>query len=263
MLIDRADTFGLAQLYQLRGRVGRSKERAYCYLITPPPAKLTDDARSRIEALERFSQLGAGFNVAALDMELRGAGDVLGADQSGTMAAVGFDLFLHMLHEAVAELRGEPIVHEVDTELTLDIEHYLPDNYIDDVGLRLSFYKRLARAADEPEVIEIATEMEDRFGPPPPAAAQLVRAMRLKPALRALRALGCQATSNRVALHLRDDTPLDPVKVMAVVRRAGSNWKLTRDMRLTRRFGPEETNVRADAVDRIEGVLRELRSMHG
>ncbi len=120
ILIDRADTFGLAQLYQLRGRVGRSRERAYCYLITPPPNTLTEDARARIEALERFSELGAGFQVASLDMELRGAGDVLGAEQSGNVTAVGFDLFLHMLEEAVAQLRGEPVVRAAETELTLE-----------------------------------------------------------------------------------------------------------------------------------------------
>src|SRR5688572_20846366 len=116
--------FGLAQLYQLRGRVGRSKERAYCYLITPPPSQMTDEARYRIEALERFTELGSGFHVASLDMELRGTGDLLGAEQSGNVALVGFDLFVHMLEEAVATLRGETVVHEVDPEMTLDVEHY-------------------------------------------------------------------------------------------------------------------------------------------
>jgi transcription-repair coupling factor (superfamily II helicase) len=258
MIIDRADTFGLAQLYQLRGRVGRSKERAYCYLITPPPNQLTDEARARIEALERFSHLGAGFQVASLDMELRGAGDVLGAEQSGTVAAVGFDLFLHMLQEAVAELRGEPVVHEVDTEMSLDVEQYLPDDYIEDVGLRLSFYKRLASAEDEQEVVDLASEMEDRFGPTPQPAAQLVRAMRLKPALRGLRVLGCEASPQRVTLHLKEDTPLDPAKVMKLVGARGAVWKLSPDMKLTRRFGPEEG---ADSLDHLEQVIAELRPL--
>ena len=258
MIIDRADSFGLAQLYQLRGRVGRSKERAYCYLLTPPPSQLTDDARARIEALERFSHLGAGFQVASLDMELRGAGDVLGGEQSGTIAAIGFELFLHMLNEAVAELRGEPIVHEVDTELTLDVEQYLPDDYIEDVGLRLSFYKRLASAEDEQEVIDLASEMEDRFGPAPRQALSLVRAMRLKPALRALRALGCEANPQRVTLHLKEDTPLDPAKVMGLVTRRGAPWKLTSDMKLTRRFGPDEGS---DSLEHVEQVLAELSGL--
>ncbi|MCC6877306.1 MAG: transcription-repair coupling factor [Sandaracinaceae bacterium] len=258
ILIDRADTFGLAQLYQLRGRVGRSKERAYCYLITPPPSTMTDEARARIEALERFSTLGAGFQVASLDMELRGAGDVLGAEQSGSVAAVGFDLFLHMLQEAVAELRGEPVEREVDTEMTLDVEHYLPDDYIEDVGLRLSFYKRLAGADDEQEVTDLAAEMEDRFGPAPQHALTLVRAMRLKPALRILRALGCEAGKNRVTLHLREDTPLDPAKVMQAVAKRGSPWKVTPDMKVSRKFDVAEGG---DALDHLEQTLAELRAM--
>ncbi|AKF07900.1 transcription-repair coupling factor [Sandaracinus amylolyticus] len=258
ILIDRADTFGLAQLYQLRGRVGRSRERAYCYLVTPPPNAMTDEARARIEALERFSELGSGFQVASLDMELRGAGDVLGAEQSGNLAAVGFDLFLHMLEDAVAQLRGEPIVHEVDTEITLDEPLYLPDDYVSDVGLRLSFYKRFANAESESEVSELASEMEDRFGPPPPAALTFVRAMGLRTVLRALRVLGCEANRERVTLHLREDTPLDPAKVMAKVGLPRSPWRLSPDMKLTKRFGVE---LAGDALDRVEQVLRDVEEM--
>jgi transcription-repair coupling factor (superfamily II helicase) len=258
ILIDRADSFGLAQLYQLRGRVGRSRERAYCYLITPPASALTDEARARIEALERFSELGAGFQVASLDMELRGAGDVLGAEQSGTVASVGFDLFLRMLEEAVAELRGQPLVRDVETELTLETPLYLPETYVDDVGLRLSFYKRFASAGDESDVAEIAAELEDRFGPPPPEAMTYVRAMRLRAPLRAYRALGCEATRERVTLHLREDTPLDPAKVMAKVAMKNSPWKLSPDMKLTRRFPAE---LAGDSLDRVEQLLRELAEL--
>ena len=123
MIVDRADMFGLAQLYQLRGRVGRSRERAYCYLLTPPPQKLTEEAKTRIEALERFTALGSGFHIASLDMEMRGAGDLLGAEQSGSVSAVGIDLFLQMLQEAVAELRGTTPPDDFDTELSFDIEN--------------------------------------------------------------------------------------------------------------------------------------------
>jgi transcription-repair coupling factor (superfamily II helicase) len=258
ILIDRADSFGLSQLYQLRGRVGRSRERAYCYLIAPPESQLSDEARTRIEALARFSQLGSGFQVASLDMELRGAGDLLGAEQSGNLASVGLDLFVQMLEEAVAELRGEPVVHDVDPELTLDLEHYLPDDYVSDVGLRLSLYKRFASAEDEDVVADIANEMEDRFGPPPTAALAFVRAMRLKPELRALRALGCEATASRVTLHLRNDCPLPPAELVALVARDRA-YQLTPDLRLTRRFIPNETG---DAVDRVGVVLAELRRLH-
>jgi len=257
ILIDRADHFGLSQLYQLRGRVGRSRERAYCYLIAPPDSQLSDEARARIEALTRFSQLGSGFQVASLDMELRGAGDLLGAEQSGNVAAVGLDMFVQMLEEAVAELRGEPIVHEVDPELTLDIEHYLPDDYVADVGLRLSLYKRFASAEDEQALDDIATEMEDRFGPPPAPALAFVRAMRLKPELRALRVLGCESTAGRVTLHLRSDCPLPGAALVKFVS-SQRVYQFTPDLRLTRRFSDGEA---ADAVERVRVVLSELRPL--
>jgi transcription-repair coupling factor (superfamily II helicase) len=257
ILIDRADHFGLSQLYQLRGRVGRSRERAYCYLIAPPESVLSDDARARIEALTRFSQLGSGFQVASLDMELRGAGDLLGAEQSGSVAAVGLDLFVQMLEEAVAELRGEPIVHEVDPELTLDIEHYLPDDYVSDVGLRLSLYKRFAQAPDEDALADISSEMEDRFGPPPEPALAFIRAMGLKPPLRALRVLGCEATASRVTLHLRNDCPLPAPALVSLVSR-DKRYQITPDLRLTRRFTTDE---QGDAIDRVRVVLGELRNL--
>ena len=245
IIIDRADLFGLAQLYQLRGRVGRSKERAFCYLIVPPPNAMSDDARHRIEALERYTELGSGFKIASLDLELRGAGDILGAEQSGNVASVGLDLFCQMLDEAVHELRGEPVIHEVDPELSFDVTAVLPEPYVGDVGVRLSLYKRLASAIDEAEVAQIAIEMEDRFGAPPSEAKMLVRLMTLKCELRKMRVLGCEATARSVTLHLRDDTPLDSQKIFALVKAQGSPlagkggpspWKLTPDIRLTRRF---------------------------
>ncbi|MBX3223407.1 MAG: transcription-repair coupling factor [Labilithrix sp.] len=249
IVIDRADLFGLAQLYQLRGRVGRSKERAYCYLIVPPPNAMTDEARARIEALERHTELGSGFKIASLDLELRGAGDLLGAEQSGNVASVGLDLFCQMLDEAVHELRGEPVVHDVDPELSFDVTALLPDDYVGDVGVRLSIYKRLASAIDEADVGQIAIEMEDRFGAPPPEAKCLVRLMTLKCELRRMRVLGCEANAKSVTLHLRDDTPLDAQKILALVKAKGSAWKITPDMRLTHRFdGSANGLVNAEAT---------------
>ena len=257
IIIDRADLFGLAQLYQLRGRVGRSKERAFCYLIVPPPSAMSDDARHRIEALERHTELGSGFKIASLDLELRGAGDILGAEQSGNVASVGLDLFCQMLDEAVHELRGEPVVHEVDPELSFDVTAVLPEEYVGDVGVRLSIYKRLASAVDEADVANIAVEMEDRFGAPPPEAKMLVRLMTLKCELRKMRVLGCEATARSVTLHLRDDTPLDAQKILALVKttskRDASPWKITPDMRLTRRFDGS-----ANGLVNCEAMLVEL-----
>ena len=260
ILIDHANALGLSQLYQLRGRVGRSNQRAFCYLITPPPGELTDESRMRMEALERFSDLGAGFHVATLDMELRGAGDLLGAEQSGNASLVGFDLFVDMLAEAVAELRGEPVVSDVDPELTIEVEHYLPDDYIEDVGLRLSFYRRFAMAEDEQGIDALAIEMEDRFGPPPEQAREFVRVMALRPELRALRALGCEANGGRVTLHLRQDTPLDPAKLMPLISKRGSGWKLTADRKLTRHYD-EQGHGPTEPVQRVHQLFQELRPL--
>ncbi len=261
MIIDRADIFGLAQLYQLRGRVGRSKERAYCYLLTPPPNQMSEEARSRIEALERFTELGSGFKVASLDMELRGAGDLLGAEQSGNISAVGIDVFMRMLEEAIAELRGDAYLPDVDTELSFQTELYIPEEYISDVGVRLSVYKRLDRALTPSDALDVAEELEDRFGPPPLEVQKLVRAMSQKPRLRALRVLGAEATKTRVTLHLQQDTPLDPAKVMALVAEHGSGYSLSPDMKLSRRmpggFGDDDIQALSDTLDQVEELRRE------
>lgn len=258
ILVDRADTLGLAQLYQLRGRVGRSDQRAFCYLITPAPNQMSEESRIRMEALERFSGLGAGFRVATLDMELRGAGNLLGSEQSGNASLVGFDMFVQMLDEAVSELKGEHVQQEVDPELSIEIEHYLPEDYIDDIGLRLSLYRRFATAADEQAVDDLAAEMEERFGTPPPPARDFVRVMALKPLLRDLRALGCEAGLDRVTLHLREDTPLDPAKLMPLVAIPGAKWSLSPDMKLTRRYRDEDSG---DAVNVVRSLLRELEPL--
>jgi transcription-repair coupling factor (superfamily II helicase) len=256
ILIDRADMFGLSQLYQLRGRVGRARERAYCYLIVPPPNAMTDEARARIEALERHTELGSGFQIASLDLELRGSGDLLGAEQSGTVASVGFELFCQMLDEAVHELRGEPVVHEVDPEMSFDADALLPEDYVADVGVRLSLYKRFASAVTGDDVQDLATEMEDRFGSPPVEARRFVHLMRLKTELRRLRALGCEASAKGVTLHLRDDTPLDHARVLKLVQPKGSPYKLSPDMRLTRKT--RETEAFTSGLEAADKLLAEL-----
>jgi transcription-repair coupling factor (superfamily II helicase) len=191
-------------------------------------------------------------------MELRGAGNLLGSEQSGNASLVGFDMFVQMLSEAVSELKGEHVQHDVDPELSIELEHYLPEDYIEDIGLRLSLYRRFATAADGQAVDDLAAELEERFGPPPQPARDFVRVMSLKPTLRDLRALGCEADRRRVTLHLREDTPLDPAKLMPLVATQGAGWSLSPDMKLTRRYPKEDPG---DAVDRVRSLLRELGSL--
>ena len=152
------------------------------------------------------------------------------------MSAVGFDLYCQMLEEAVAELRGQPVVQGVEPELTFDAPSFLPEEYIEDVGVRLSFYKRFAGASDPEEVSDLAAEMEDRFGPAPGEARVFVRVMALKTRLRKLRALGIEAHRDRVVVHLRDDAPLDAPRMLELCAPKRSPWKLSPDMRLSRRF---------------------------
>ena len=165
-------------------------------------------------------------------------------------------MFCRMLEEAMQEMRGEEVQHDVDTELSFDVEALLPEDYVTDVGVRLSLYKRLASAIDEAHVADIAAEMEDRFGPPPEVARRLVKLMALKTELRRLRALGCEANGRIVTLHLRDDTPLDPAKVTALIRSSRGAWKLTPDMRLTRRF--DDGTRAADGIANAEAMLGEI-----
>jgi len=256
IVIDGAERFGLSQLYQLRGRVGRSTERGYCYLVVP--SELDDDARVRIEALQRYTELGSGFQVASLDLDLRGGGDLLGAEQSGTIASVGLEMFCSMLDEAVSELRGEPVLQGLDPELSFDVEALLSDEYISDVGVRLSLYKRMASALSRDEVASLAEEIEDRFGRPPDSARRLVELMALKTELRRMRVLACEASAAGVTLHLRDDTPLDPAKLTSLIRTTRGQWRLTPDMRLTRRTMPGERL--SNGIEATERLLDEARS---
>ncbi len=261
IIIDGAHLFGLSQLYQLRGRVGRSKERAYCYLVVPPEAAMTDEARARIEALEKHTELGSGFKIAALDLEIRGAGDLLGGEQSGNVASVGLEMFASMLEDAVAELRGDVLLgsRATDPELSLDVEAYLPDDYVDEVGVRLSLYKRLAQAEDDDAVRDLAAEMEDRFGPPPREALRFVQLMHLKCALRELRALGCEATTERVTLHLASGAPIDAEAIGKAVAKKGSPWKLSPDMRLSLRLSPGEASDGLAAAEKALDRLAAFR----
>ncbi len=240
MFIDRADRFGLSQLYQLRGRIGRSKERAYCYLMVPSPEKLSDDARKRLETLQRYTELGAGFSIASQDLEIRGAGDLLGAKQSGSIAAIGFDAYTQMLEEAVAELQGSPIYSERDPELNVDIAGYIPDDYVPETAQRLALYKRLASATDEEEIREILEEIADCYGPIPGEVGVLGELMVVKSHARHLRVVSLELGPTRLALALSEHTPLSREKIVKLVAAKDSHYKVTPDMRLIRQFTGKE-----------------------
>jgi transcription-repair coupling factor (superfamily II helicase) len=219
MFVARADAFGLAQLYQLRGRIGRSKERAYCYLLVPEPEHLTEEARRRLETLQRFTELGAGFQIASQDLEIRGGGELLGAKQSGSIAAVGFDQYVRMLDAAVAELGGKPIHSEVDPELAIENPGFIPDDYVPDPGQRLELYKRLSAVDTDEELREAMDEIADRYGPLPGDVVLLGELMGVKALARRLGALALEISSTRIAVALPAGTPAVQAVIAAGFRK--------------------------------------------
>jgi transcription-repair coupling factor (superfamily II helicase) len=182
LIVERADLLGLAQLYQLRGRVGRSSQRAYAYLFHPPDQTLTEDAHRRLEAVGEATDLGSGFQLALKDLEIRGAGSILGEVQSGHIAAVGFDLYAELVAEAVSELEGKPPEEAVVQEVRIDlpVDAHLPPSYVADQELRLEAYRRLAATTTNAEVDDVAAEWEDRFGRLPEEAVALLELARLR-----------------------------------------------------------------------------------
>jgi transcription-repair coupling factor (superfamily II helicase) len=180
LIIDDSHRLGLAQLYQLKGRVGRSHVKAYAYVLFPRGQALTDQAYERLAAVAEHSALGSGIKVAMRDLEIRGAGSLLGAAQSGNVSAVGFDLYAQMLREAVSEVRGEPVPAHPEVRVDLPVAAFLPEEYVPDVDERVLLYRRIA-AATSPEAVEtIAAEVEDRFGPVPVPARELMAIARIK-----------------------------------------------------------------------------------
>jgi transcription-repair coupling factor (superfamily II helicase) len=180
MFIDEADRYGLADLHQLRGRVGRYKHRAYCYLLVDPDKPLTPAATRRLRAIEEFSDIGAGFAVAMRDLEIRGAGNILGTQQSGHIAAVGYELYCELLEQAVRKAKRLPPKVSVDVHVQLPGEAHLPRNYVPDMRLKIDLYRRLARVESQSELDELAVELVDRFGPRPPEVERLLDLARLR-----------------------------------------------------------------------------------
>jgi transcription-repair coupling factor (superfamily II helicase) len=219
IIINRADRMGLSELYQLRGRVGRSNQRAYAYLLIPPEASLTSIARQRLAALKEFSDLGAGFRIAALDLELRGAGNLLGREQHGHIEAVGFDMYCQMMERAVAERKGETALPERRATLNLGQEIRIPPEYIESENLRLRIYKRIASVTTDAERDEVRRELEDRFGPPPPAVENLLDYAVLKGLAERFLVASIDRRGDQLAIKFYDDTPLGPERLVKLIRK--------------------------------------------
>ncbi len=232
IIISRADRFGLAQLYQLRGRVGRERQQAYAYLLIPPDGRLDETAQRRLRVIEEMTELGAGFRLAMRDLEIRGAGNLLGAAQHGHIAAVGFDLYTKLLAEAVRELRGEPSSERVEPVISVDVEALLPETYVPEVDQRLALYKRLAEVDGRDEITRMRAELADRFGPLPAAVEALLEVVALRVAARRLGVERIEAREGRASLTFAVSTPVTPERILSVIARSRGGMILRKEYTL-------------------------------
>ena len=200
ILVDRADTFGLAQLYQLRGRVGRAGHQAYAYFFFPNEEILTTDAQKRLMAIQEFAELGSGFRIAAADLEIRGAGNLLGKQQSGNMAAVGLDLYMQMVEQAVQQMKGEEVEEEITPTLHLNVSAFIPDHYVEDAHQRLSLYKRLSASQKMGDLALLHEETQDRYGLLPDAVERLFEVMQIRLLAKKVRLESLEVSKTKIIL---------------------------------------------------------------
>jgi transcription-repair coupling factor (superfamily II helicase) len=217
IIINRADRYGLAQLYQLRGRVGRSDRPAYAYLLTPPEVSLSPVARKRLAAIKEFSDLGSGFRVAALDLEIRGAGNLLGGEQSGHIDTVGFDMYMKLLEESVRELKGEDLEDDVRAMVNLRVDLKIDDQYVPDMNQRLMVYRKVAASRTDAELQRAVDEIRDRYGAPPPSVMNLVEYGRIRIAADRLGVESIDREGHAVVIRFRPTAKVDPLRLMKVV----------------------------------------------
>jgi transcription-repair coupling factor (superfamily II helicase) len=256
IIINRADRYGLAQLYQLRGRVGRADRRAYAYLLVPPDKVLSEIARKRLAAIREFSELGAGFRIAALDLELRGAGNLLGGEQSGHIEAVGLDLYVKLLEQTILELKGQPTAEETRAALNLKVDLRIPAAYVPEVHQRMSLYKRISQVRRETDLRALAAELRDRYGPPPAEVDGLLRYAAAR--LRAEELGIAQVDRSAGALHVRfwPSAAPPPELVVPLVRRlAGASLTPAGILRVPLAPGTPALDGLAALFDRLQEAL--------
>ncbi|HOS97093.1 MAG TPA: helicase-related protein, partial [Deltaproteobacteria bacterium] len=218
IIINRADTFGLADLYQLRGRVGRSKTKGVCLLLLPEVGQITKDAQKRLAAIKEYESLGAGFQMAMRDMEIRGVGDILGKAQWGHVTAIGYELYQEMLREAVDLLQGKQPEAAIDPEIRIRIDAYIPEDYCPDQHLRLGLYKRLFSASAD-ELESIGDELKDLYGPLPPPVRSLILISEIRDIMKRLRLRKVEMADEVLRLYPSRDSIMDHGRVNAVIHR--------------------------------------------
>jgi transcription-repair coupling factor (superfamily II helicase) len=257
--VDRADELGLAQLHQLRGRVGRSHHRAYAYLLVPSKRALKADAQKRLEAIEAMGELGSGFLLATHDLEIRGAGELLGEEQSGQIEEVGFTLYADQLAAAVRSLKAGALddrpLGAAACEVDLGVTALLPEDFIPDVHARLVLYKRLAEAPSAPALDALAEEIVDRFGPLPEAARRLVEAMRVRAQAQALGVSKVRAGARGVTLDFEPQARVEPRALIRLIQSQPKAYRLEGQRRLHHHAALEAAESRAPAASALLATL--------
>ncbi|MBF0103913.1 MAG: transcription-repair coupling factor [Deltaproteobacteria bacterium] len=237
MIINRADGLGLAQLYQLRGRVGRSSRQAYCYLVIPQESLITEKAKKRLAAIQRFTELGSGFKVASRDLEIRGAGNILGEEQSGHIAAIGYDLYVHLLQQAVNELQNTALPEDFEPEIVLNIAARIPDDFIMDQQLRLVLYKQVSSCEALDDVAALRSEWEDRFGVLPDEVVNLIELIKVKIHCKKILVSEIKAVSENLIFGFHQNHTIDTGIFISAVKKNPKKFSITRDGRLVIKHG--------------------------
>ncbi len=255
IIINHAERFGLAELYQLRGRVGRSKYQAYAFLLVPSEASISGDALKRLRALQELSELGSGFRLAFQDLEIRGAGNILGPAQSGHIAAVGYEMYTHLLERAVRQFKGDKVLEDITPEMKLPFATFIPDDYIGDPHQRLVFYKRLSSARSEEEIDDMGEELKDRFGPIPHPAVNLLGAMKLKQLLTRLRVRKLNLSEERAVIAFDESSEISPQGIVGLVQENSDRFQFTPNFELILSIGKGGWH---EALGKTKSTLEEL-----
>ncbi|MBW2322211.1 MAG: transcription-repair coupling factor [Deltaproteobacteria bacterium] len=255
IIINNADRFGLSQIYQLRGRVGRSGLQAYAYLLVSNEDALSRIARKRLKALMDFSELGSGFKIALHDLQLRGAGNLLGVAQSGHIAAVGYEMYVQLMEQTIREIKGEKTAEKIDPEMVLDLEAYIPETYVPDTEQRLIHYRRFSSLKDADELADLCDELIDRYGPMPPEVKQLVKVIELKHQLMTVGVKKLEMGQGGLTLSFIENGPIDPDKILELIGAYPDQARLYPDGRLFLAF---EGLSGLNGLKKARNILQEI-----
>src|SRR2546430_1200710 len=258
IIINRADRFGLAQLYPLRGRVGRERQQAYAYLLVPADGRMDEQAERRLRVLQGLTELGSGFKLALPDLEIRGAGNLLGPAQHGHVAAVGFDLYTKLLEEAVRNLRGQTTEAPVDPVVSVDVEAYLPEAYVPEVNQRLALYRRLTDARSPAELADFQSELADRFGPPPAAVEHLLEVVAIRIGAGPLGIEKLEARAGRAVIKFAPSTPLSPDRLVRLIQGSRGRLRMSREFALEAGLPAGDWRATRDALLELLDQLKRL-----